>query len=145
MGASRDDSEQQNVDNDISGSISGAAGQFGNVYGDVHLHGPSSMPHRPKDEPSKQGEGTTGAKRKKKDGAKSRRKRREVAERARRQRREEDRKAIKGCGLLVLLVGMSGFVALGFYTREWATAGVLMGVVAIVLFLWGAGMALRDG
>ncbi|WP_406337643.1 hypothetical protein [Streptomyces sp. NBC_00649] len=144
MGASRDDFERQNVDNDISGTVYGATGQFGHVYGDVHFHGPSSTPHQPPPVSPKQGEAEAGAKRKKKDGAKARRKRREAAERARQQRRVEDRKAIKGCGLLVLILGFSGFAVLGFYTQEWATAGVLMGVVAIVLFLWGAGMAMHD-
>ncbi|MDF2272096.1 hypothetical protein P2Q00_42805 [Streptomyces coacervatus] len=144
MGASWDDSEQPNVNNDISGTVYGTTGQFGNVYGDVHIHGPSSMPHPPKTEPSQQGEAVAGAKRRKRDRAKTKRKRRKADGRARQQRREEDRKAIKGCGLLVLLLGVSGFVALGLYTREWATAGVLMGVVAIIVFLWGAGMAMHD-
>ncbi|MGW2700632.1 hypothetical protein [Streptomyces sp. NPDC001340] len=144
MRASRDDFDRQDVDNDISGNVYGVAGQFGNVYGDVHIHGQSTTPPPPNNEPPSQAEAVARAKRKTKGGAKARRKRRDAAERARQQRREEDRKAIKGCGLLVLLLGVSGLVALGFYTQEWATAGALVGVVAILLFLWGAGLAMHD-
>ncbi|WP_142881340.1 hypothetical protein [Streptomyces malaysiensis] len=140
MGASHDDFDRQDVDNDISGTVYGAAAQFGNVYGDVHFHGPST-PHFPDAEKPKQG---ANAANRKKGGANAKGKKREAAEQAKQRRREEDKKAVKGCALLVLLLGVIGFSALGFYTHDWATAGLLVGVISVVLFLWGAGMTLHD-
>lgn len=141
MEASRDDFEQQHVDNDMSGNVYGTSGQFGNVYGDVHFHGPTSVPP-PSDGAPKQAEGVGGAKRKK-NSAKGKRQRREAAERARHQLRADNNKAIKGCGLLVLGLAVPGFIYLGLMTRDWAAACVVVGVAAVILFLGGAGMAMR--
>ncbi|MET9146514.1 hypothetical protein [Streptomyces sp. NPDC004042] len=143
MGAPQDNFDRQDIENEISGHIYGVAGQFGNVYGDVHVHGPST-PHPPNNEPSRQDAPVEKKVGKKQGGVEAKRMRREAAEQARLQRRDEDRKTIRGCGFLVLLLGVPGFVTLGLYTQEWLTAGVLTGVVAIILFLWGAGVAMHD-
>ncbi|MFJ6695575.1 hypothetical protein ACIQM4_05840 [Streptomyces sp. NPDC091272] len=141
MEASQDDFDRQHVENDMSGNVYGTSGQFGNVYGDVHFHGPTSAPP-PFDGAPKQAEGVRRAKRKK-NSTRGKRQRREAAERARQQLRADDNKAIKGCGLLVLGLAVPGFIYLGLVTRDWAATGVVVGVVAVVLFLGGAGMAMR--
>ncbi|MET8811089.1 hypothetical protein ABZW47_03710 [Streptomyces sp. NPDC004549] len=93
MGEPGNDSDRQDVDNEISGNVYGSAGQFGNVYGDVHIYGPSPTPRPPSNEPSKRDDASESSKRTKRDRAEDERKRRAEAERARHQRREEDQKA----------------------------------------------------
>ncbi|MFD4629099.1 hypothetical protein ACFVYR_04255 [Streptomyces sp. NPDC058284] len=132
MEEARDDCARQNVTNDMSGNAFGISGQFGNIYGDVHFHGPNSVPHPSCDAP-KQDEDIVGAKRKK----------REAAERARQRLEAEDNKAIKGCGLLVLVLAAPGFAVLGYCTHDWTTAAVLVGIAAALLFLWGGGLVMR--
>jgi hypothetical protein len=150
MRASDEGSDEQHIHNDISGNVNGAAGQFGNVYGDVHMHASPSGGGLDKEELARLAaeaarEAFEAMKAQDAEVANEENEERQTAQAANRAvRAEDDKRLVKGCSLFALIVAVIGFIILGFYTREWVASGVVAGIGGLVIIFWGAGSFLGE-